>query len=109
MPVLCSKWQTEAQDPNDTTQGASSAPRGWRCVSSLSRRFSLGFRDAIEIERPRARKAGFAFAAAFASVLALITSTRAADLVIASSGISQATIVLAPNAGPWEQRAATDL
>ena len=57
----------------------------------------------------RPRIAGLALAAVFACVLALTTSTHAADLVIASNSAPQATIVLAPNAGPWEQRAATDL
>ena len=78
-------------------------------MSSLSRMFFLGFRNAPEIQHGGARKAGLALAAVFASVLALMTSTNAADLVIASTGSSKATIVLAPNAGPWEQRAATDL
>ena len=57
----------------------------------------------------RPRIAGLALAAVFACVLALTTSTHAAELVIASKSAPQATIVLAPNAGPWEQRAATDL
>ena len=69
----------------------------------------MGFGDAFETERGRPRKAAVGFAAVFASVIALMTSTQAADLVVAINRSSQATIVLAPNAGPWEQRAAADL
>ena len=108
MRVQC-KWHTEAQRSKHTTQRASSAPCRTRRVSSLLRMFSLGARVAPEMQRCRARIAGLALAAVFASVLALTTSTHAADLVIASKSGPQATIVLAPNAGPWEQRAATDL
>src|SRR4051794_16028263 len=83
--------------------------KGRGCVSSLSWTFFLGLRDALETERGSARKARLALVAVFAFVLALTTSPRAADLVIASYGRPQTTIVLVPNAGPWEQRAATDL
>ena len=36
-------------------------------------------------------------------------SSRAADLVIAQNGKTTATVVVSPEAGPWEKRAAEDL
>src|SRR5690349_16465207 len=104
------EWYTEAQCANHTTQRASSVPCATRCVSSLLRMFFLGFGGAPEKERgSKACIAGLALAAVVAFVVALTTGAHAADLVIAGDRGPKATIVLASNAGPWEQRAATDL
>src|SRR6478736_7902779 len=108
MRLQC-KWHTEAQPSKQMTQRASSASCRTRRVSSLFRMSTLGARVAPELQPSSPRIAGLALAAVFACVLALTTSTHAAELIIASKSAPQATIVLAPNAGPWEQRAATDL
>src|SRR4051794_14717429 len=104
------KWQTEIQCSEHTTERARSASCRTRCVSSFLRMCFWELRGPPEVRRgSMTRIAGLALAAVFASVLTFTTSTHAADLVIASYRGPQATIVLASNAGPWEQRAATDL
>ena len=42
-------------------------------------------------------------------LLVMAMHARSADLIIAANGNTRATVVVAPDAGPWEKRAAQDL
>ena len=108
MRVRCGNRQTEAQPSKTYDRSGEQRPVS-KSLRDFSFVYSLRARTAVENKRGRARIAGFALAAAFASVVVLTTSTHAGDLVVASSRGPQAIIVLSPSAGPWERRAATDL